>query len=228
MKTTRKTIHQKVSKPMQERIADCETHLFFLHEALNLFQQQYDRYKQIAAELRVLVCKTRQNKPLLLDLMDELGFTYDVHPPGPPGPLTIPIPLVGWRDDPDFQAHTQEVQQAADDEQKLATIQKNITRKPMPLRDYTDKALAIFIRPFDYSYRDLILSVAQQCGSSHEDKAIDEPIAQMRSLVIDGIESHIAPLIDYARRVVDAGANFILYSVEKGLYRARYFAKKTA
>jgi hypothetical protein len=98
----------------------------------------------------------------------------------------------------------------------------------MPLRDYTDKALAIFIRPFDYSYRDLILSVAQQCGSSHEDKAIDEPIAQMRSLVIDGIESHIAPLIDYARRVVDAGANFILYSVEKGLYRARYFAKKTA
>jgi len=97
----------------------------------------------------------------------------------------------------------------------------------MPLREYTDKALATFIKPYDHSFRELILSVAQQYGSSHEDKDIDEPIAQMRSLVIGGVESHIAPLIGYARRVLDAGAKFILYSVEKGLYQARYFAKKT-
>jgi hypothetical protein len=212
MKTPGRRQLARIRKQTQERIADCEAHLFFLHEALNLFPQQYDRYKQIAAELRVLVCATRQNKPLLLDLMDELGFTYDVHPPGPPGPLTIPIPLVGWRDDPDHQALTREFQQAADDKQKLAAILEKEAklRKSMPLREYTDKALAIFIKPFDYSYRDLILSVAQQCGSSHEDKDIDEPIAQMRSLVVGGVESHIAPLIGYARLVVDAGANFVL------------------
>jgi hypothetical protein len=218
---------RRIPRSTQERIADCEAHLFFLHEALNLFPQQYDRYKQIAAELRVLVCKTRKNEPLLLDLMDEFGFTYDIDPPGPPFDKH-PIDLVGWRDDPDHQALTREFQQAAGDKQKLAMIfeKEAKLRKSMPLRENTDKALAIFIKPFDYSYRDLILSVAQQCGSSHEDKDIDEPIAQMRSIVLGGIESHIAPLIGYARRVVDAGANFILYSVEKGFYQARYFAKK--
>jgi len=219
---------RRIPRPTQERTAACEDHLFFLHEALKLFPQQPGRYKQIAGELRVLVCKTRKNEPLLLDLMDELGFNYDVHPPGPPFDKH-PIDLVGWRDDPGFQALTREVQQAAGDKQKLATILEKQARlrKSMPLREYTDKALAIFIRPFDYSYRDLILSVAQQCGSSHEDKDIDEPIAQMRSMVVGGVESHIAPLIGYARRVVDVGANFVLYSVEKGFYQARFFAKKT-
>ena len=177
----------------------------------------------------MLVCAAGHNKPLLLDLMDELGFTYDVHPPGPPFDRQ-PIPLVGWRDDPVQQALTAEVQQASGDKQKLAAILEKEAklRKSMPLRDYPDKALAVFMTPFDYSYRDLILAVAQQCGSSHEDKDIEEPIAQMRSLVIGGVESHVAVLIDYTRLVIDAGIKFLLYSVEKGLYRAHYLAKKTA
>jgi hypothetical protein len=226
MSKERKT---RLRRSTQERIAACESHLFFLHEAAKLFPQQYDRYKQIAAELRVLVCKTRHNEPLLLNLMDELGFFYEIHPPGSPFDK-MPIPLVGWRDDPDHQALTGEFQKAGDDEQKLAVaLEKQARlRKSMPLREYTEKALAIFIRPFDFNYRDLILSVAQQCGSSHEDEDIDEPMAQMRSIVIGGIESHIAPLIEYAGYVVDAGAKFVLFSVEKDLYQARYFAKKTS
>src|ERR1700704_771305 len=106
---------RRIPRPTQERISACESHLFFLHEDLKLFPQQYDRYKQIAGKLRVLVCKTRSNKPLLLDLMDELGFNYEVQPPGPPEPLTIPIPRVGWRDAPVHQALTREVEQAAGD-----------------------------------------------------------------------------------------------------------------
>src|SRR5258708_11883382 len=221
---------RRIPRPTQERIAACEDHLFFLHEALKLFPQQRGRYKQIAGELRVLVCETRQNEPLLLDLMDELGFTYDVPPPGPPGPVTMPISLVGWRTDPDFQAYARELEKAAGDQQKRAAIHEQHNakfRKSMPLREYTDKALATFIKPYDYSFRELVLSVSHQCGSSHEDKVIDEPIEQMRSILILGVESHVAVIISYARLVLDAGAKFVLYSVEKGFYQARYFAKKT-
>jgi hypothetical protein len=222
-------LKKKLHRSTQERIGACESHLFFLHEDLKLFPLQYDRYKQIAGKLRLLVCAGGRNKPLLLDLMDEVGFTYEVQPPGPPGPLTIPIPLVGWRDDPDHQALTLEIQQAAGDRQKLAAIHERQAklRKPMSLREYTDKALATFIKPYDYSFNDLVRSIAQQCGSSHEDESIDEPIAQMRSLVLNGVESHVAVMVEYAGRVLDAGAKFILYSVEKGLYQARYFARKT-
>ena len=49
----------------------------------------------------------------------------------------------------------------------------------------------------------------------------------MRSILLGGVESNVAVIIDYARLVLDAGAKFILYSVEKGLYQAHYFAKKT-
>jgi hypothetical protein len=218
---------RRVLKSTQERISDCEVHLLFLYEAFMRFPQQYDRYKQIAAELRVLVCAKGRNEPLLLDLMDELGFTYDVHPPGPPFDKQ-PIDLIGWRDDPVHQDLTREVQRALGDDQKLTAILEKEAklRRSMSLRDYTDKALAIFMAPFDYSYRDLILAVAQQCGSSHEDRGIDEPIAHMRSLVLGGCESHVAPLIGYTQHVLDGGAKFIFYLVEKGLYRARYFQRK--
>jgi hypothetical protein len=56
-------------------------------------------YKLIAGELRILVCAFRHNKPLLLDMMDHFGFSYEIQPPGPPFDKQ-PIPLVGWRDDP--------------------------------------------------------------------------------------------------------------------------------
>jgi hypothetical protein len=225
-----KTTKPRIPRPIEHRIDACETHLFHLHEAVKLFPQQYDRYKPIAGVLRVLVCKTNSNSPLLLDLMDELGFNYDVPPPGPPGPITMPHPLVGWRDDPDHQAHVLELEEAAGDQQKRAAILEKYNakfRKSMPLREYTDKALAAFIRPYDYSFCQLVLSIAQQCGSSHEDKEIDEPIAQMGSLLLLGVESHVAVLIEYARLVIDAGAKFIRFSADKGLYHPRYLAKKS-
>jgi hypothetical protein len=230
--TNVKTPKKKILRSRPERISACESHLYFLCEDLKHFPEQYDRYKQIAGKLRILVCKTGTNKPLLLDLMDELGFTWDVQPPGPPkkGPITMPIPLIGWRDDPDFQAHARELQEAAGDKQKLASINERHNakfRKSMPLRVYTDKAFATLIYSHEYSFRQLIMDVAQQCGSSHEDEAIDEPIAQMRSIRFGGVEQHVAVIIDYAQEVLDAGANFILYAVEKGLYKARHFKKKT-
>src|SRR5258708_39668626 len=94
---------RRIPRPTQERIAACEDHLFFLHESLKLFPQQRGRYKQIAGELLVLVCETRQNEPLLLDLMNELGLSYNVPPPRLPGPVTTLISYVGCRTDPDFQ-----------------------------------------------------------------------------------------------------------------------------
>src|SRR5664279_5665901 len=95
---------RRISKTANQRLYECETHLYFLSDANRLYQQQRERYKQIATELRVLVCETRTNKPLLLDLMDKYGFTYDVQPPGKyqGGPPLKPQPhqTVGWLDDP--------------------------------------------------------------------------------------------------------------------------------
>jgi len=218
----------RIPRSTEELIASCEDHLLFLQEAFERFPKEHVRYKQIAAELRVLVCATRQNKPLLLDLMDEHEFSYDVQPPGPPFDKQ-PIPLVGWRNDPVQQALMAEVEEASGNEEKLAAILEKEAklRKSMSLRDYTDNALAILMTPIDYSYCDLVLAVAQQCGSSHEDKEIEEPIAQMRSLKLGGVESHIAVLVEFARLVLDAGIKFLVCLAEKETYRTRFVGKKT-
>lgn len=69
-----------VPKQRLRLLTDCESHLKFLSESLERLQHEVDRYKQLAAGLRILVCSTRSNKPLLLDLLDDYGLTVLVHP----------------------------------------------------------------------------------------------------------------------------------------------------
>ena len=148
---------KRIKKPPEQRLNECETHLYFLWDA-RLYQWQKDRYKQIAAELRVLVGDYKPNKRLLLSLMNEFGFSFDVQPPNPPFDKQ-PISMVGWREDPKHQALTEEVQQALGDEVKLAEIIKKqaALRRAVPFPEYVEKALAVYVAPYDYSYRDLVL-----------------------------------------------------------------------
>ena len=120
---------------------DCETHLYFLWEARRLYPEQPDRFKQIASELRVLVCRTATNHPLLLDLMDELNFSHEVPPPGPPFDKQ-PTPIVGWRDEPIQQELTAEAQASLGDEGRIAAVLEKQAglRRAIPLREDVDKA----------------------------------------------------------------------------------------
>ena len=208
----------------EQMLRDCESHLYFLWDARRLFPQQQDRYKQIAAELRVLVCEFGSNRPLLLNLMDKYGFSYDVHPPGHPFDRQ-PIPMVGWRDDPAYQQLAGEVAATMGDEEKLGELleKQASLRHPVPFREFVNCGLAVHIAPHDYSYRDLTRAVAEQIGSSHEDEAVDESIVRLRNILIGGIESHIAPLIGFADLVIKVGSMFLGYLVENYGYKPRYF-----
>ena len=121
---------------------DCETHLFFLRDALRLYPSQPDRFKQIAAELRVLVCETKNNHPLLLELMEEVGFSCGL----------------------------------------------------VPFREYVENHLAVYLAPYEYTFRDLVLKVAEQLGSSHEDLSVEEPLAKMQNMILGQAQGHM-PLI---------------------------------
>jgi hypothetical protein len=167
----------RVPKTSAERLEDCETHLYFLWDALRLYPEQRDRFKQIAAELRVLVCKTKTNKPLLLNLMDEFAFVYEIQPPGvsAAGPplKPQPLPMVGWREDPIHAEISERLSRAIEsgDEAQMQEIDRRLAElaKPVPFREWVNRGLAVFIAPHDYSHRELVLAIAQQFGSSHED-----------------------------------------------------------
>lgn len=221
----------RIPKSDAQKLSDCETHIYFLWDAHRLYSQQRKRFKQIATELRILVCETRQNKPLLLDLMDKYNFKYEVQPPGlrEGGPPLKPQPvsMIGWRDDPQHKQISEELSEAIEsgDEEKMMEIDKKLAdlAKPIPFREWVNKGLAVFIKPYDYSNRELTLAIAQQFGSSHEDDSVEEPIVQLQQIIIGGETGDIAPMIAFAESVIHVGQLFISHVVSTFSYEPQYF-----
>lgn len=180
-------------------MADCESHVQFLGEALAAYDQEPNRYKQLSAELRVLVCKTKTNKPLLLDLMDEYEFAYEVHPIPD---LPFPITMVGkLHEEPEVDFSAMSPEEIWAHHRALA--------KPVPLREFIDRGLAVYIRPHEFSYRDLILAVAQQIGVSHEDTTMEKALVELEQFLIGGFSGYGAPLRHCAQLVYNAGVRFM-------------------
>lgn len=214
---------RRIPKLPEERLRDFESHLYFLWDAVRLYPRQVERYKQIAAELRVLVCRSGKNKPLLLDLMDEYDFEHLVLPPGvdPDGPPVKPhpVPMVGENDVPARRRLQERLDAAyaAGDPDALASIDAEFAALalPVPFREWIDRGVAVFIAPHEYSNKELVLAIAQQAGSAHEDDSVEEPIIQMRQFTIAGHSGELAPLLDLAHYVLGVGAAFIEHLVTK-------------
>ncbi|MEX5215360.1 MAG: hypothetical protein AB7G48_17240 [Nitrospiraceae bacterium] len=213
---------------------DCETHLYFLWDALRLYPKERDRFKQIAAELRILVCETRKNKPLLLNLMDEFAFVYEVQPPGmsASGPplKPQPLPMVGWREDPIHAEISERLSRAIEsgDTAQMKEIDRRLAElaKPIPFREWINRGLAVFIAPYDYSHRELVLAIAQQLGSSHEDDSVEEPILRLQQIYIGGQRGDLAPMIVFANDVLSVGVAFIRHVESDHSFQPRYFRGK--
>jgi hypothetical protein len=106
--------------------------------------------------------------------------------------------------------------------------ESDMQRSPLPLDEYLEKALAVFIAPDEYSYRELIAAVAQQIGSSHEDMAVDEGIHKLSKVEIGGQLGYAAPLINVAKICFSAGMGFISYMVKNHNYKCIYEYKNAA
>jgi hypothetical protein len=86
-------------------------------------------------------------------------------------------------------------------------------RVSYPLDEFLDKALAVFIARDEYSYRELIVSVAQQIGSSHEDLVVDEGIYKLSRTEIGGQLAYAAPIIGIGSKCFDAGMELVAHVV---------------
>jgi hypothetical protein len=86
-----------------------------------------------------------------------------------------------------------------------------------------NNGLAVYIAPYDYSHRELVLAIAQQFGSSHEDDSVEEPILRLQHIYIGGETSDIAPLIVFADPVISIGARFIHYVEQHHGFNPQYF-----
>lgn len=209
----------RIPKTKEQLLEACETHLIMLNQALSLYPSQRYQYKHIAAELRVLVCDFSRNKPLLLDLMDEYGFSYEIKPEG-----KNLVPLANWQEDTLFEKNIYEPVGQLLSEGKIGEAEEILSknRKPIPLRLFVKNGLAVFIKPHNISYQVLIKSIAEQEGSSHEDRDLDEIVYQLKSIRIGGEESHIASLISFAELINKVGLDFFNFLFDKIQYKPKH------
>jgi hypothetical protein len=161
--------------------------------------------------------------------MDDFGFIYEVNPPTDTPLPHEPIPTVGWQDEPAEKQFAKELSEAIGDEQKLAEVlaKRVLQRRPLPLREFVDRALAVHIAPYDYSFKELTLAVAQQMGSSHEDDTIEEPLAKMFNIYFFGNPSYAAILVDFGRLVLNAGEQFLEFMIHTLDYKPKYFKRQS-
>src|SRR3989344_4862202 len=144
MVTVLPNIMKRIPKTKEQLLEACEIHLILLNQALSLYPSQKYQYKHIASELRVLVCDFGRNKPLLLDLMDEYRFSYDVKPQG-----KNPVPLINWQEDTLFEKNIYEPVGRLLSEGLIEEAEKILSkhRKNIPLRQFVKNGLAVFIKP---------------------------------------------------------------------------------
>jgi hypothetical protein len=157
--------------------------------------------------------------------MNETEFSYTVQPPQ--GPPYGAIPMVGWREDPEIQAQTDEINAAMGDPERLAILleEEKSRARPVSFPEFVDQGLALYIAPYDYSYRDLVLAVSQQIGSGHEDLAVDEPLVQLEKFIINGNAGYVEPLLCFADLVVAVGRLFMVHVKEKCNFAPSYFMR---
>lgn len=129
-----------IKKPFNLRITEFEAHLKFLIEAINKSKSDYIYYKQVAAELRVLVADKNQKNQLMLSIIREMGLSLNLPRPN--------ISLLGkW---------------------SILENKKCIEVEDINIHDYCNKGFGAVLNGRSYTINELIRIIAQQEGSSHE------------------------------------------------------------
>jgi hypothetical protein len=145
------------SKTPARKLRDLEDHLHFLRESLAKLMAGDDAYlKPLAAELRVLVCKSSGTEGLLWRILDECKVDDIVH---------VHLACQLNRDHylaPDIQFAFVHIARAGTGDVRL------------PARHWSLKAIikgceAVVVAKEGYTHESLIRAVSEQIGSAHED-----------------------------------------------------------
>ena len=208
----------RVRRDTEDRLSSCEFHLLTLWEAKQKADKQPERFKQISGVLRVLVCRKGQNKPLLLDLMKEFGIE------GRANPLGGRILLIGWKKSQEYiDAYNKMENPPTDPDELIDALHKVMPPGgPIMFEDYIENGCAIGNENGEYSYKDLILALSQQKGSSHEDCTIDKLLSEVSKPRENGEPLFMQPLLTVSHKVLGLGAVMFMELVRTQKYKTKY------
>jgi hypothetical protein len=184
----------RAKKPLPQKIADLESHLFLLRDHLMGLQQDTSHIKPIAAALRLLVCRSGRQKVegLLFRRAGELHISDLVHLQvagrvNPDHPLArslqfviVPITRAG-HGDPRIEAGRHS------------------------LKGLVETYEAAFLRGKSLTYEYLIRAVAEQMGYAHEDEDLDYEIFDLEQISLNSWSPYQIALAMVADLVLEVG-----------------------
>lgn len=196
--------NQRHQKTLSRKLRDLEDHLHFLNESLIKLMAGDEAYiKPLAAELRVLVCKSSGTEGLLWRIVEELNVpdTVNVHFAGNldyEHPLAkglqfiyAPIVSAGYGDPRVIPGH-----------HSLKSIIKN--------------SEALVVSGAGYTHENIIRAVAQQMGSAHEDDGAADYLVELSGIAISNQPLLIHLLSSDAEFVLEIGKKVLLDGESKG------------
>jgi hypothetical protein len=148
--------------------------------------------KALAAELRVLVCRSSGTEGLLWRIAEELSATDEVHV-HLPGNVDISHPLANG-----LSFSFIPILRAGEGDPRLSTIHS-------PLRGILKDCEALFVSGNGYTHEQLIKAVAQQLGSAHEDDGVEPHIAELGDIIFDSTPSLTHLLVSDAEYTLEVG-----------------------
>lgn len=186
-------LHDRPRKTVARKLRDLEDHLHFLNESQHKLAAGDVAYlKPIAAELRVLVCKSSGTEGLLWRLVDELHLDDAVH-----------VHLAGNLD----RAHplAQGLQFIFAPVLPAGRGDPRLAPGHYSLKAIIKECEALVVATKGYTHESLIRAVAEQMGSAHEDDGVAPHLIELSNILISNRPALVDVLASDAALVLEVG-----------------------
>ena len=198
------------SKTPARKLRDLDDHLYLLRDFLTKLNSGDETYlKPLAAELRVLACKSSGTEGLLWRVLDELKMNDNVH---------VHLPGNVNRDHPlaqKLQFSFAVIARAGQGDPRLPPRQWSLRRI---IKEFD----ALLVTGEGYTHEKLIRSVAEQMGSAHEDDGVAPHLVELTRIIFGNRPMLIEVLSSDAELVLEVGERTLtLLERNEGFVRKR-------
>ena len=183
---------QRIPKSLDRQFTDLDHHLYILRDQLHALTEGEARLKVLAAELRVLICRSSGTDGLIWRLCRTLDVDDRICVQGV-GAVKKDHPLATG-----LQFSFVPIQRAGYGPPELPAQEVSFERIVL---DHE----AVFVGGEGLTHDYLIKAVAQQMGSAHEDEGLEIPIYQLEQVFINGVYSYVPILAQDAEFALEVG-----------------------
>jgi hypothetical protein len=218
---TKKHRGTHIPRPIGSLFQNCEYQLRCLARDIDCMAEDPEKYKDVATRLRLLVCESRSNRPIIFRAMNEIGVDYRVSHAWftvPPGYFIF----VDERESKvfDLWLKTLDKSSSAEDRESLEAEYRSLA-VPIPLKDYIDNVLAFSAAGNKYSIGNMISILANKMGTAHVDESLPIGIHAIMSVECGGVPAITRTLVAVGHMVIDAGREILGVAASRGLYESR-------